>query len=132
MAPLFDFCCDAGHRTEALRPGSVAVIDCPQCGRTAARAQVYRVAMQMGAVNDYTPLIRDNGKLRPPVNERKVSLRHWREATEQLAYEHTRAEESAQQELPTPPLTDWAKAKARRLMADGITDSLDMPKTGLP
>ena len=63
---------------------------------------------------------------RTPVSERRTSLREYREATEQISYEHAKAEESAQQALPR--VNHWAEAKRRasKLMAAGVTDSLDL------
>lgn len=65
------------------------------------------------------------GRARTPVSERRVSLRQYREATEQIAHEHAKAEESAQRPLPSVPLAEMAKAKAKRLERAGITDSSD-------
>lgn len=108
--PLYVYTCPDGHSVEAIRSADTVALTC-QCGREAERQTVYRMA-QIGAV-------------RPPVAERTVSLRQYREASEQIAYEHSRAEESAQRELPPPPLWKMAKQRASKLMAAGITDSLD-------
>ncbi len=125
--PLFDFVCADGHRTELLRAASVRSVVCA-CGQTAARGEVNLISMQTGVDANWSPLVRDNGRIRTPVNERPVRTRQYREATEQLAYEHGRAEESAQQRLPSTPLADIALAKAKRLQKAGVTDSLDMPR----
>ena len=126
--PLFDFICADGHITERLRPASVHEVVCPQCGAPAQRGEVNLVSMQMGADANWSPLVRDGGRIRTSVNERPIHLRQWREATEQLAYEHERAEESAQRKLPSPPLADIAIKRARAMQKAGINDSLDMPK----
>ena len=65
------------------------------------------------------------GRARTPVAERKVNLSRYVEASEEIAYLHDKAEESAQQPLPGPNL--WAKAKANvaKLEKAGITDSMD-------
>lgn len=60
-----------------------------------------------------------------PASERPVSLRQYTEAAEQVAYEQARAEESAQQSLPSPGLWKRAREKAARLRRSGINDSLD-------
>ena len=125
--PLFDFLCPQGHRLELLRPATVHTVVC-HCGEEAKRGEVNLVSMRMGADANWSPLVRDNGRIRTPVNERPVRIRNYMEATEQLAYEHTRAEEAAQQSLPSLPLAKMAKARAKRLQKAGITDSLDMPK----
>ena len=108
--PLYVYTCSDGHDTEAIRSADTVAVGC-QCGHQAQRQSVYRMA-QIGAV-------------RPPVAERTVNLRQYREASEQIAYEHSRAEESAQRELPPPPLWKMAKKRAAKLMAAGVKDSLD-------
>lgn len=37
MKRLFDFLCDEGHATEALRDDSERTISCPHCGKEAVR-----------------------------------------------------------------------------------------------
>ncbi len=126
--PLFDFVCSHGHATEARVTSLVPSVACPVCGEDAARVAVHRVAMVVGAGRDWTSPVRDNGRIRPPVAERKVSLRQYREATEQLEHQHHQTEESAGQKLPEPPLFKIAKQRADQLMKAGVKDSLDMPK----
>lgn len=108
--PLYVYGCTCGRETEALRSRGTESIACT-CGEQAQRASVYATAI--------------GGRQRPPVSERPVDMRQFREASEQLAHEHARAEESAQQPLPPPPLWREAKRKAKKVMAAGITDSLD-------
>jgi len=55
-----------------------------------------------------------------------VSLRQYREASEQIAHEHSKAEESAQRVLPAPNLWGMAKREATRLQALGIKDAMDV------
>ena len=38
MKRLFDFLCDEGHVTEALREDSVRTISCPICGKDAVKS----------------------------------------------------------------------------------------------
>ena len=66
--PLYIYRCPQGHSTEALRGVSVAVIAC-DCGKVSQRQSVYATAI--------------GGRQRPPVAERRVSLREYREASEQ-------------------------------------------------
>ena len=108
--PLFMFRCPQGHRTERLCAAVVQALDCG-CGARAGRESVYLTAQ--------------GGRQRAPVAERPVLMRQYREASEQLAYGHARAEESAQQPLAPPPLFRMAKAKAQRLQAAGVHDALD-------
>ena len=126
--PLFDYICENRHRSELLRPASVREVTCPQCGRPAARGEVNLVVMQMGADANWSPLVRDNARIRAPLEERPVRTRQFSEALEELHYTHTKAEESAQQRLPSTPLADIAFAQAKRLQKAGVTDSMDMPR----
>lgn len=126
--PLFDYTCSSGHTTELLRPRSEYDAVCPACGQTAARKQVNLVSMQIGGTADWSSLVHDNGQLRAPVNERRIPLRQWDEATSELAYAHHQAEQSVGRTLPEPPLFEIAKARADALMKAGVNDSLDMPK----
>lgn len=124
--PLYEYECNAGHLTEAVRPLLTASVICPHCGSTAARRAVSRVAVRVGAENDWTSSVRDNGQIRVPVAERKVHTRLYDEASQQLEYQHAQAEESAQRTLPEPPLARAALRLAKRLQHDGIKDSLDV------
>lgn len=108
--PLYEFACPRGHRTEALKRAGVVTVPCA-CGAPAHRLEVYAPAI--------------GGRARPPAGQRAVDLRTYREATEQIAYEHGRAEESAQQGLPSAPLMAQAQANAAKLRSSGVTDSLD-------
>lgn len=125
--PLYEFFCTAGHVTEALKSSGVSVIDCA-CGEPAQRRGFNRVAVSMGAEADWSSPVRDGTRIRTPIAERRIPMRQYREATEQLAYEHERQEEAAQQPLPSPPLARIALARARKLQAAGITDSKDLAK----
>ena len=108
--PLYAYACPQGHVTETLKGAVVVTIPCG-CGLVAQRQSVY--ATQIG------------GRQRPPVSERPIRMRQYIEAAETLAYEHEKAEESAQRPLPTPPLWRAAKATAKKLERAGVTDSLD-------
>lgn len=109
--PLYIYSCSQGHLTEARQKVSVKMIAC-ECGEIAERQSIY--ATQIG------------GRARTPAAERKIEGFHrYVEASEQMAYEHDKAEESAQRKLPTPPIYEIAKKRADKLMAAGITDSRD-------
>ena len=109
--PLYTFQCRNGHRHDAFGAVRAPSRVCPECSCRARRVTVYRNAQV--------------GRVRTPVAERAVKIREFTEASEQLAYEHGRAEESAQRPLPAPPLWQTAKRRAGRLMKAGINDSLD-------
>ena len=111
--PLYIYRCAAGHATEVRQRSDVRVIECG-CGMVAERQTFY--ATQIG------------GRARTPVGERKISVRAFTEASEQVAYQHEQAVESAQREVPGPQLWKAAKARAAALSRAGITDSLDMRK----
>lgn len=123
--PLYDFECAQGHVTEAITARKMTEINCA-CGQVAVRRSFYATALAMGAKADWSSVMRDNGFPRPPVEERKVSMRQFNEASEQLEYEHHRHEESAQRELQPPPLARMGIERARKAMRAGITDSLDI------
>ncbi|HET6497364.1 MAG TPA: hypothetical protein VFH61_18615 [Thermoleophilia bacterium] len=117
--PLFDFVCEARHRTELLRSVAVHEVECPVCGQTAARGEVNLVSMQMGADANWSPLVRDDGHIRTPVGERRVKMGAYLEAS---AEEADRAERTGQ---PSPPAAAMGVARARKMMKAGVNDSLD-------
>lgn len=108
--PLYVFICACGRSTESLSPRGTESIACA-CGKQAQRRAIYATAI--------------GGRIRTPVSQRPIHLRQYTEATEQLAYEHARAEESAQRTLPSPPLGQIAIRRARQVMQAGVKDSLD-------
>lgn len=123
--PLYEYECEQGHVTETIQSRKVTEINCA-CGLLAERRSFYATAMSMGKDADWSSVVRDNGFPRPPVSERRVSMRHFNEATEQLEYEHQRTEEMVGRALPPPPLARMGKAKANRAMKAGITDARDL------
>lgn len=125
--PLYRYRCARGHESEALRKVGTDSIACG-CGDAAQRQSVYTVAATIGAEADWTPLVRDNGRIRTPVSDRMVNIRQYREAAEQIAYEQRTAEAAVGMNLPQAPLMEMAKAKVAKLKRAGITDSKDMPK----
>lgn len=62
-----------------------------------------------------------------PLDQRTYyqEYKDFREAGAELAYSHERMEEAAGKPLPPPPLARQAKAKAKELMAKGVTSSED-------
>ena len=125
--PLYLFRCACGRESEALRKVGTDSIACA-CGGEAQRQSVYIVGASIGGDADWKPLVRDNGRIRTPLAERSVNIRQYREAAEESAYEHRKAENSVGANLPQVPLMEIAKANVARLKKAGITDSLDIPK----
>ena len=125
--PLYLYRCTCGRECEALRKVGTDSIACA-CGGEAQRDSVYLIGASIGGGADWKPVARDGGRVRTPLAERQVSLRQYREATEEIAYTHRKAEDAAQMNLPQAPLMELAKAKVARLQRAGVTDSLDIPK----
>ena len=87
---------------------------CPACLQSIATAQdVYRISF--------------GGFASTPLDQRTYwqEFRDFAEAGSELEYKHQRLEEAAGTSLPTPPLARIAKARARDLMAKGVTSSED-------
>lgn len=125
--PLYQFDCVCGRSTEALRKVGTDSIDCT-CGESAQRRGFNRVSAVVGDGADWSSPVRDGTRIRTPISERKIKMREFNEATAQLSYEHERLEDSMQREIPPPPLARTAIARAQRLMAAGINDSIDLAK----
>lgn len=53
------------------------------------------------------------------------SFKDFKEAGAELEYAHSRQEEAAGKELPTPPLARTAMARASKLMKAGVKSSED-------
>lgn len=112
--PILTFRCDGGHLTERLvRSGAdLQYLPCETCSGPAVRQSVYRIAF--------------TGFVRTPIDQREIRMGAFNEASAELAYQHERAENDAGRPLPTPPLWQTAKRKARRLQQMGVTDSADL------
>lgn len=111
--PILAFRCSEGHLTEKLvRSQDLQEIPCGTCSGPASRQSVYRVAV--------------TGFARVPVDQREIRMGAFNEASAELAYKHERAENDAGRPLPTPPLWQTAKRKARRLQQMGVKDSADL------
>ena len=112
--PTYEFSCAAcGAHVEQRAGYDVSVVPCPNCGLPAARCSVY-------AVNFC-------GFARTPLDQRTYyqEFKDFQEAGAELQHAHSRQEEAAGRELPSPSLARIAKRKARALIAAGVKDSED-------
>ena len=110
---ILTYVCREGHETEKLVRGQdLQEIPCETCSGPTVRQSVYRVAV--------------TGFARTPIDQRKIRIGAFTEASAELAYKHERAENDAGRPLPTPPLWQIAKRKARRLQQMGVKDSSDL------
>jgi putative FmdB family regulatory protein len=105
--PLYEYACPAGHKYEALRAMSTDHDTCT-CGQRATRLSVYRVGFSGFAP---TPVGRQDFR---------EDYRRFDEATQQLAYQKERAEDSAQQRFADPPLARMAEQKFKALERAGV------------
>ena len=89
------------------------MLPCPSCQSPANRESVYSINFA--------------GFTATPLSERTYyqEYKDFREAGAELEYKHSRMEEAAGKPLPTRPLARIAKAKAKELMAKGVTSSED-------
>ena len=107
MAPIYDYRCCEGHLTESRQGYGVDAIPCPTCGQEAPRVPVYL----QNHVGDRAGV---------PLDQRRYDLSLFREATEERAWEHGRAEERAQRPLPEsegPSLWKGALSRAQEVKA---------------
>lgn len=99
--PLYDYRCEHGHTTEALRPVGVALVECRVCGAAAHRAPAHRIAIT-----------------RPEVDTRGM-FRRFVEAGSELEHAAGRVEGQTGQPVETPGLWRQAKARADAIIAAG-------------
>lgn len=106
--PTYTFrCCTTFDRRVGF---DVSFTSCPECGKDAERASVYRVnsigwARTPGTERDYSQMWKDS-----------------QEAGAELEYRHERLKDATQiADLKPPPLYQMAKAKALDLKAKGAT-----------
>lgn len=109
--PLYIYHCPAGHETELLRPRDVEVVSCA-CGELASRQVINRIGF--------------TGFARTPVDQREIKLGAFNEASNELAYKHSRQTNVDGSLKPEPPLWQTAKREAKRLEKLGVKDSADL------
>ena len=110
--PTYTFRCPNGHIFDLRATRETTEVDCC-CSATAQREQVYAVNF--------------GGFAAPPRAQRTYhqEFKDFDEAGAELEYKHSRMEEEAGKQLPTPPLATIAKREARRLRNLGVKDSED-------
>lgn len=114
--PLYEYNCPDGHTVEVRQGIEVKSILCPACGKPALRAEFYReqtVITETGRGSGYG-LPRSNEAYTKNGN---YAVSRFQEATQELDYNHKKAEESAQRELPSKNLYKEGLKRAEKLGA---------------
>ena len=101
--PIYSFQCPEGHIQEGLHPIGTERIACG-CGLRAQRLSVF------------DPLVITT-RAAVPRDQQRVSMKQFDEASEELAYQHRKAEEQAQKPLPYPNYWQAAQRRARLVRA---------------
>lgn len=109
--PLYTFSCRNGHTFDALAGRTASSRrPCQQCDGVAEKHSVYQISH-----SGFTPTPRD---------EREIRMGAFNEASNELAYQHDRLVDATQNlSLPSPPLWQMAKARAKKLQRLGVKDS---------
>ena len=89
--PYYDFGCACGQVTERRLGYEVAAILCPACGKRAQRRAVYLTTN----IVDSAPV---------PLSDRRYNVSRFKEASEEIDYNHRCEEERRGQELSHPSL----------------------------
>ena len=114
--PLYTYECDGcGEREERFRRA---------IGVVASWAHVACKDGWMRQVSVYQVAV--SGFARAPVGERQVRFGPYNEASQEIAYQHSRRTNVDGSEAPTPPLWQTAKREAASLQKLGVKDSLDV------
>ena len=73
-------------------------------------------------------MINVSGLAATPLDQRTYyrEYKEFQEASAELQYSHSRAEEAAGRPLPTPPLAKMAMQRAKKLTKLGVKDSADL------
>ena len=111
--PTYTFLCACGWAADRRVGYGATSVPCSSCGLTAAKEDVYRLNV--------------TGFAETPRDQRTYhqEFRDFTEAGAELEYKHSRLEEAAGKQLPTPPLARIAKARAKELMRKGVKSSED-------
>ncbi len=106
--PRYDYRCENGHITEALRPASVVQIDCPACLGLAQRQSIY--------------VISQGSKTQPPMGQRPLRIGEYQEAAAEVGYQLTERNKHLEHPLSTPDYYGIAKKTALAKIAAGEAD----------
>ena len=112
--PVYTFSCTCGWQGDQRTTFDANNVCCPSCEGTATKESVYS--------------IRFGGFASTPLDQQTYyqSFKDFKEAGAELEYAHSRAEEAAGKQLPTPPLARIAKARAKDLIKKGVKSSEDL------
>ena len=115
--PIFTFVCPHGHEFDKLTTRNTTQVPSDGhcgCTATAVKKNIYPVHF--------------SGFTSTPLDQRTywTEFRDYKEASAELQYSHSRAEEAAGGSLPTPPLAKMAARRAQKLLKLGVKDSLDL------
>jgi hypothetical protein len=111
--PIYSFTCECGYTFDKRTAMDVRTIQCDACSCEAKREEVYKFSMA-GLT-----------RIPPELRTYRQEFKDFREATAELEYKQSRAEEAAGRSLPVPPLARIAKEKAAELQSKGVVDSAD-------
>jgi len=109
MSPRYDYCCECGKTTESVQGMEVVFIPCPKCGRPAKRSACY------------TPYLHTESGVRTGPSDRRANIKDehgrtrvsvFQEASQEIDYRHTKAENEVGHELPHPDLYKRALRRA--------------------
>lgn len=99
--PIYEYVCENEHVTERLVGfGVEGPQPCQACGLTAERQEVYRIlpftdsGVKIGRINEV------------PLDQRCIKVSKFKEAAQELEYNHAKNEETVQHKLDHP---DYAK-----------------------
>ena len=112
---MYTFSCPScGWKADLRGRFDVHSVPCAECGTDARRAEVYAINFK--------------GFTQTPLDQQTYyqEFRDFKEAGAELEYAHSRAEEAAGKQLPTPPLARIAKARAKDLIKKGVKSSEDL------
>ena len=101
--PIYDFTCNLGCGTHEKRVAYDAEeAGCPKCGGPAQRKSVY-----------LTFNITDSGAT-VPLSDRRYNVSEFKEASQEIAYGHDKAEQEQGRELASPNLYQAGLERARQ------------------
>ena len=102
---FYDYRCEAGHEFEARGGYDTATLPCQVCGLMALRQFSGAFAFSV------------DGRVSVPLDQRRVKLSKFMEASQELDYRHRKAEESAQRPLDNPSYFREGVRRAKEVMA---------------
>lgn len=114
--PVYDFTCKAcGHTTEKRAGYDVTVVACPFCGELAQKESVYlnipftETGVKVGRL------------METPLDEVRVNVSRFQEASQEVDYAYSKAEEVVQKPIKRPNFWAEGKKRAKQLQKAGVT-----------